>query len=113
MPRTNGRHRLGSTTGRAVNHVEREPDGVAKSDKVDLLMRMNNAARSSNGSVVQVSASYGDSHKRVLVANTDGVLAEDTVVRCLARVNVVADGDTGMQTGYQSMGHTIGAGSFD
>src|SRR5918994_7137535 len=104
---------LNRSERREVNRVEREPDGVAKSDKVDLLMRMNNAARSSNGSVVQVSASYGDSHKRVLVANTDGVLAEDTIVRCLTRVNVVADGDTGMQTGFQSMGHTIGFEVFD
>src|SRR5688572_32452870 len=42
---------LNPSERRAVNRVEREPDGVAKSDKVDLLMRMNNAARSSNGSV--------------------------------------------------------------
>ena len=104
---------LNQSESRVVNRVEREPDSVAKSDKVDLLMRMNNAARSSNGSVVQVSASYGDSHKRVLVANTDGVLAEDRIVRCLTRVNVVADGDTGMQTGFQSMGHTIGYEIFD
>jgi TldD protein len=104
---------LNRSERRTVNRVEREPDGVAKSDKVELLMRMNNAARSSDGAVVQVSASYGDSHKRVLVANTEGVLAEDTIVRCLTRVNVVADGDTGMQTGFQSMGHTIGYEIFD
>ena len=60
-----------------------------------------------------MSAGYGDSRKRVLVANTDGLLADDEVVRCLLRISAVADGDTGMQTGFQSMGHTIGFEIFD
>jgi TldD protein len=60
-----------------------------------------------------VSAGYGDSTKRVLVANTDGVLADDEVVRTLLRVSAVANGDAGMQTGYQSMGHTVGFEIFD
>ena len=63
--------------------------------------------------IVQVSAGYGDSRKRILVANSDGLLADDEVVRCLMRISVVANGDTGMQTGFQSMGHTIGFEVFD
>ena len=104
---------LTASAAHEVNRVEQRPDEVPKAAKVELLARMDAAARESNGSVVQVSASYGDSRKAVLVANTDGVLAEDTVVRVLARVNVVADGDTGMQTGFQSMGHTVGYEIFD
>ena len=60
-----------------------------------------------------MSAGYGDSRKRVLIANSDGLLADDEVVRCLLRISAVADGDTGMQTGFQSMGHTIGFEVFD
>jgi TldD protein len=41
------------------------------------------------------------------------VLAADEVVRCLTVVNVVADGDAGMQTGYRSLGHTVGFELFD
>jgi TldD protein len=104
---------LTASVAHEVNRVEQRPDEVPKAAKVELLARMDAAARESNGSVVQVSASYGDSRKAVLVANTDGVLTEDTVVRVLARVNVVADGDTGMQTGFQSMGHTVGYEIFD
>jgi TldD protein len=89
------------------------PDQVAKARKVELLARMDDAARSAGSEIVQVSAGYGDSHKRVLVANTDGLLADDEIVRTLVRVSAVADGDTGMQTGYQSMGHTIGFEVFD
>jgi TldD protein len=74
---------------------------------------MDEAARAFGPEIVQVSAGYGDSSKRVLVANTDGVLADDEVVRTLVRISAVADGDTGMQTGYQSMGRTIGWEVFD
>jgi TldD protein len=96
-----------------VNRVEIEPSGVPKSAKVDLLRRINDAARSGNQSIVQVSASYADSHKDVLIANTEGVLTEDSITRCMARISVVADGDTGMQTGFQSVGHTVGFETFD
>ncbi len=89
------------------------PDDVAKSDKVALLRRVDEAARAAGTAIVQVSAGYGDSRKRVLVANSDGLLADDEVVRCLLRISAVANGDAGMQTGYQSMGHTIGFEVFD
>ena len=60
-----------------VNHVETDPGGVPKSTKVDLLRRIDDSARTSGPSVVQVSASYADSRKDVLVANTDGLLTQD------------------------------------
>ena len=101
-----------STTAR-VNDVERYPDEITKSAKVELLRRVDDAARSAGAAIVQVSAGYGDSRKRVLIANSDGLLADDEVVRCMLRISAVADGDAGMQTGFQSMGHTIGFEVFD
>jgi len=104
---------LTSSPPHRPNTIERDPDSVAKAAKVELLERMNEAARSYGSEIVQVSAGYGDSRKQVLVANTDGVLTDDEIVRTLLRVSAVADGDTGMQTGYQSMGHTVGFEIFD
>ena len=98
---------------RTVSPVSQYPDDVRKADKVALLQQMDDAARSAGGAIVQVSAGYGDSRKHLLVANTDGVFVTDEQVRTLVRVSVVADGDTGMQTGYQSAGHTIGFELFD
>jgi TldD protein len=60
-----------------------------------------------------VSAGYSDATRRILVANSDGVLATDEQVRTIFRVGTVADGDTGMQTGYDSVGFTIGFELFD
>jgi TldD protein len=96
-----------------VNTVETYPETVAKTKKVELLVRADDAARSSGPAVMQVSAGYGDSRRHLLVANSDGLFVEDDQVRTLFRINVVAAGDAGMQTGYESLGHTIGFELFD
>ena len=98
---------------RVVNEVRDYPETISKTAKVEILQRIDEAARSAGAEVVQVSAGYADSRKRVLVANSDGLLAHDDIARVLARISVVADGDAGMQTGFQSMGHTIGWEVFD
>ena len=98
---------------RPVSPVETFPDSVPKATKVQLLLQADEAARSAGGAIVQVSAGYGDSRKRILVANSDGLLASDDQVRTLFRVSVVASGDAGMQTGYESIGNTIGFELFD
>ncbi|MEZ5138428.1 MAG: hypothetical protein R2711_06575 [Acidimicrobiales bacterium] len=51
--------------------------------------------------------------RRILVANSDGFLAGDDQTRTLFVVGVVAAGDTGMQTGRRSIGHTMGFELFD
>jgi TldD protein len=89
------------------------PETVGKGTKVDLLRRADEAARSEGGSIKQVRARYGDSRRRILVANSDGLLAEDDQVRTLFVVSTVAFGDTGMQTGYESVGRTVGFELFD
>ena len=104
---------LGERIEHPVNDVKFDPRDVAKSRKVELLQRANEAARAVDGAVVQVSAGYGDSVRHILVANSDGVVATDRQVRTLFRISVVANGDTGMQTGYESLGHTIGFEVFD
>ena len=50
---------------------------------------------------MQVSAGYGDSRRRILVANSDGLLADDDRVRTRLFVTCVASGDGGMQTGFR------------
>jgi TldD protein len=89
------------------------PEDVAKATKVELLTLANAAARAENNAITQVSARYGDSRRRILVANSDGLLAEDDQVRTLFSVSCVATGDTGLQTGRESTGRTIGFELFD
>jgi TldD protein len=93
--------------------VERLPADVGKDRKVELLYKADAAARASGGAVRQVKAFYRDGRRQVLVANSEGVLASDDQVRAQFRVTVVASGDTGMQTGGEGVGATMGFELFD
>jgi len=93
--------------------IETLPEDVPKSRKVELLFAADDAARSGESSIVQVSAGYGDSRRRILVANSDGLFATDDQVRTRLSVMCVASGDSGMQTGFESLALTIGFELFD
>lgn len=94
-------------------NVEVYPETVAKATKVALLQRADDAARSAGAAITQVSVGYGDSRRRFVVANSDGIFAEDDQVRTRMSVMSVAAGDGGMQTGYESVAYTIGYELFD
>ena len=89
------------------------PEGVEKARKAELLIRADDAARSEGGAIRQVSVAYADGRRRILVANSDGLLAEDDQVRTRFMVSTVASGDSGLQTGYEGPGHTMGFELFD
>jgi TldD protein len=89
------------------------PESVEKARKAEVLERADHAARSLSDSIRQVSATYADSRRRVLIANSDGLLVEDDRVRTRFGVNCVAVGDTGMQTGSEAPGRTLGFDLFD
>jgi TldD protein len=89
------------------------PEKVPKDRKVALLTAADAAARSAGGAVTQVSARYGDGRRRILVADSDGLFTGDDQVRTLFSVSCVATGDTGMQTGRESAGRTVGFELFD
>jgi TldD protein len=89
------------------------PDSVEKVRKAEILERADHAARAESGSIRQVTASYADARRRVLIANSDGLLVEDERVRTRFGVNCVAVADTGMQTGNEAPGRTLGFEIFD
>lgn len=93
--------------------VLKSPIDIPKSRKVELLLRGDAAARAAGSAIRQVTVGYGDARRRILVANTDGVLAADEVIRTRLMVQAVALGDTGMQTGYDVAAKTIGWELFD
>jgi TldD protein len=95
------------------HEVQILPQDVPKAAKVELLQRAESAARSEGDSIRQVSALTADSRRRILIANSDGVLVEDDQVRTRFMVQCVAVGDTGMQTGYEGPGRTIGFELYD
>ena len=89
------------------------PEDVPKHTKVELLTAADAAARSAGAAITQVSARYGDGRRRILVADSDGLFTSDDQVRTVFSVSCVASGDSGMQTGRESAGGTIGFELFD
>jgi TldD protein len=84
------------------------PSEVPKSRKVELLFLADEVARASGAAVSQVSAGYGDSSRLVQVMNSEGLHSLDVSVRTRLSVTVVALGDTGMQTGYETVARSVG-----
>ena len=104
---------LTTQAARIVSPIKIDPSTIGKAAKVDLLRRVDDAARSAGGAITQVSAGYSDGRTRIVIANSDGLVAHDERVRTLLRVSAVANGDAGMQTGVDSLGHTMGFELFD
>lgn len=104
---------LSRQTAKAPQDVKVLPETIAKGRKVELLNTADEAARSMGGAISQVTASYADGRRQILVANSDGLLTGDDQVKTRFFVSCVASGDTGMQTGRESIGAPRGFELFD
>jgi TldD protein len=92
-----------------VRHpVETPPEEVGAEEKSEALRIADEAARSTGAEVRQVVCSYGDVHQKVLVANSEGVMAEDDRTRARFVVQVVAARDGVIMTGFEAPGHSGG-----
>lgn len=89
------------------------PETVEKTRKIEMLARVDAAARSVDDHISQVSCRYGDNRRTFVVANSRGIFGGDDQVKSSFSVTCVAVGDGGMQTGRESIGHTVGFEIFD
>ncbi|MEO2083135.1 MAG: DNA gyrase modulator, partial [Desulfurobacteriaceae bacterium] len=74
-------------------------------EKVEILKRADDAARSISDRVKQVTAVLRDQLQEVVIVNTDGVIVEDLRPRVVFYVLVVASDGVELQTGYEPVGH--------
>ncbi|MBV8463112.1 MAG: TldD/PmbA family protein, partial [Acidimicrobiales bacterium] len=86
---------------------------TSKEASLEILRRADEAARSTSDGIAQVQAGCGSSRRRIVVANSDGLLAGDDQWRTRFSVSCVAVGDTGLQTGFESAARTVGAELFE
>ncbi|KJU81690.1 TldD/PmbA family protein [Candidatus Magnetobacterium bavaricum] len=97
-----------------VNHVVlHRPETVPMEKKIALIHRANSAVRKVSDKIVQVSVSYMDSVRNVLIANSIGNLCEDKKVQTLFVINVIVKEDSVIQTGYETIGGSVGFELFD
>ncbi len=101
------------TDGTSTHRVKVLPSDVDMATKVALLHTANDAARGVDNAITQVTVRYAEGRRRLLVANTDGVRAGDDQVRTLFSTSCVASGDSGLQTGRETVGYMVGFELFD
>ena len=89
------------------------PDNVPISQKVSMVVRADERARSRDRRVRQVKVVYRDFNQRVMVANSEGLLVEDNRIGTLFFVQVVSVEDGIAQTGYEPVGGSIGFELFE
>ena len=90
------------------NVVRRPPAEIDAADKVAALEEADASARSTGDEVAQVSVSYAEVSQKVLIATSDGRLAEDDRTRVRFAVQVVASRNGEIATGFEAPGHSGG-----
>ena len=93
--------------------VKKRPNTVPISEKVDIVKRSNDIARSYGSKVRQVTVRYIDTNQAVTIANSLGRYIEDNRIRTRFAVNVVATKDGILQTGFEGPGGTVGFELFE
>ncbi len=97
-----------------VQHpVSRRPEEAEAKEKVGALLEADEAARAEGGMIRQVVVSYTDVRQRILIASSDGRLAEDDRTRVRLAVNVVAQDGDRISTGFEAPGHSGGLELFE
>lgn len=95
------------------NKIEIYPETVLKKNKIDVMRRGYTAAKEYDSEISQVRVSYSDSKQNILVANSEGIWAEDERVRGRIRIESVASNGTEMQTGSMGPGASKGFEFFE
>jgi TldD protein len=89
------------------------PNETSLTERVELVKRADRAARAYDSRVFQVQASYADSLRQVLVANSDGVLSFDRQPMARMGVGVLArQGEGSPQRGYSGGGGRVALDFF-
>lgn len=85
--------------------VVKYPENVPPEDKVDIVRRVDEAARSvDRDKIKQVIVGYGDTTQKIIIVNSKGDYIEDERIRTRLVVHAVAADGGVIQTGYEAAG---------
>jgi TldD protein len=93
--------------------VKVSPDSVAAKAKVDLLVKANAVARAFDKRITQVGVGFGDTTKKILIANSEGLYVEDTQTLTSFGVGCAALEGSKRSRGYESKAGSFGFEHFD
>lgn len=93
--------------------VKVPPHSIATSTKAELIMKANAAGREYNPKVNDVWVSMFDQTKKVMIANSEGVMAEDLQTQSGLFVSISAKDGEKRSTGYAYKSGTLGSEHYN
>lgn len=95
-----------------IHPIRIVPGSAKAKEKVDILKTAYFAAKEADPAIVQVSGSLLDVDHNILVANSEGIYAEDRQIRVRLAISAIADKGMGTQTGSAGPGGRKGLEFF-
>ena len=95
------------------NLIRLEPRSIPQKSKVDVMRKAHKAAFGYHDQISQVSVNYLDTDQNIMIANSEGLLADDRRVRTRLAINAVATRDNEKQSGFYGPGRHMGFELFD
>jgi TldD protein len=89
------------------------PLALGEHAKIGMLRRADDAARSSDARIHEVSVGFADAAKSFLVANSDGTWAEDRTFLSRLTVTALALDGANRQSGFAAAGGCVESGYFE
>ena len=96
-----------------IHPVKIVPSSVGNKEKVAILKEGYFAAKDYDESITQVTGTLLDVDHNILIANSEGIYAQDRQVRTRIAINAVSDKGDGAQTGSCAPGRRMGLEMFD
>lgn len=91
-----------------IHPIRVVPSSVANAAKIDLLKEASETAMNYHSDITQATANFLDVDHNIMIATTDGLLAEDRQIRTRMMVSAVASKNGENQTGYCGPGGRMG-----
>ena len=95
-----------------IHPIRIVPGSAKAKEKVDILKTAYFAAKEADPAIIQVSGSLLDVDHNILVANSEGIYAEDRQIRVRLAISAIADKGMGTQTGSAGPGGRKGLEFF-
>ena len=87
-----------------IHHVAVNPESVSGRERVDLLRKFDENTRSQSEAIQQVNANMHEKQRKVLIANSEGLLVEDSRDYARMRLSAIAEKGDGPQSAAESPG---------
>lgn len=96
-----------------INPIIYAPQDILIGKKVDKIKEAYSAAKGYSNEIVQVTSRYSDNDKKVYIANSEGLIANDRRCRTRIAIQSIASDGAENQTGFYGPGKSMGFEFFD